>query len=230
MKKHLYSPLSQSTEVNQEETAASQPGFLSQLMFSWLSATMRLGYSRPLEEDDVPLTAVGQEDTADLVFKLHRTLDETSLDQEGRNRKLWRCLLPLMSSLDYVMYICTMLGESVCRFTQPVMMSLLLWELSNNPDRLTRWSLVLASCLAVTLFLQPFLKAHYDYTANVIAAKLIASLRGIMYQKVKFKFLKLTLSLLYTPYFHTAVVFDDAAIVKCFLAKIEGVYFIIERK
>lgn len=185
MKQQPYSPLSEENVLDDGQQKAQQPGFFAHLMFSWLSATMRLGYSHPLEENDVPLTAVGQEDTAELTLKLQTSsLQEPSVGHKRRKRKLWRCLLSLINPVEYITFICTMLGDSVCRFVQPVVMSHLLWELSNNRDSLTRWSLMLASCLAVTLFLQPFLTTHCDYTANVIAAKLIASLRGIMYQKV----------------------------------------------
>lgn len=183
MEKHPYSPLSQGEAVDEDRTK-NEPGFLSHLMFSWLSATMSLGYSRPLEENDVPLTAVGQEDTADLTMKLQNALHETATDSKGRKKKLWRCLLRVISLLDYVTFIGTMLGDSICGFVQPVLMSFLLWELKNNPERLTRWSFVLASGIALSLFLQPFFKSHCEYAANVIASKIRSALRGIMYQKV----------------------------------------------
>ncbi|KAJ7333568.1 hypothetical protein OS493_017106 [Desmophyllum pertusum] len=187
MEKHPYSPLSQGKEI--DEGTTKKPGFLSHLMFSWLSPTMKLGYSRPLEETDVPLTAVGQEDTADLTLKLQTALNaEPPAEDQGRKKQLWRCLLRVIGPLDYATFICTMLGDSVCRFVQPVLLSLLLWNLSNNPEGVTRWSFVLAAGIAFTLFLQPFFKSHCEYVANVIAAKVRSSLRGIVYQKVPFKF------------------------------------------
>lgn len=187
MEKHSYSPLSQSKESDEDST--KKPGFLSHLTFSWLSPTMKLGYSRPLEENDVPLTAVGQEDTADLTLKLQAALNAQPLTEEKEKKKrLWRCLLRVFSPLDYAMFICTMLGDSICRFVQPVLMSLLLWNLTNYPEGVTPWSLVLATGISFTLFLQPFFKSHCEYVANVIAAKLRSSLRGIVYQKVKFNF------------------------------------------
>ncbi|XP_078359498.1 ATP-binding cassette sub-family C member 4-like [Oculina patagonica] len=82
------------------------------------------------------------------------------------------------------MFICTMLGDSICRFVQPVLMSLLLWNLTNFRDGVTPWNLVLATGISFTLFLQPFFKSHCEYVANVIAAKLRSSLRGIVYQKI----------------------------------------------
>lgn len=187
MEKHSYSPLSQSKESDEDST--KKPGFLSHLTFSWLSPTMKLGYSRPLEENDVPLTAVGQEDTADLTLKLQAALNAQPLTEEKQKKKrLWRCLLRVISPLDYAMFICTMLGDSICRFVQPVLMSLLLWNLTNYLKGVTPWSLVLATGMSFTLFLQPFFKSHCEYVANVIAAKLRSSLRAIVYQKVKFNF------------------------------------------
>ena len=183
MEKHSYSPIPQGKAV--DEYTAKTPGWVSHLMFSWLSATMRLGYSRPLEENDVPMTAVGQEDTADLTLKLQNALNETPTDSKGR-KKLWRCLLRIINPLDYAVYIGTMLGDSICGFIQPVLMNLIFWELKNDPGRLSYWNFVLASGMAFTLFLQPFFKSHCEYAANVIAAKIRSSLRGIMYQKVKY--------------------------------------------
>lgn len=188
MEKHPYSPLSQGKET--EDDTTKPPSCLSHLMFSWLSSTMKLGYSRPLEEDDVPLTAVGQEDTIDLTVKLQTALNAEPgpTTAKGGKKKLWRCLLKVIGPLDYAAFIGTMLGDSICRFVQPVLTSLLLWEISNNPEHGRRWSLAFATGIALTLFLQPFFKSHCEYVANVIAAKIRSSLRGILYQKVQFNF------------------------------------------
>ena len=182
MTDHPYSPISQGKTVDEDTT--NKPGFFPHLMFSWLSATMSLGYSRALEENDVPLTAFGQENTADLTLKLENALIDTSIDGKRRKKKLWRSLLRVISPLNYAVYISTMLGESICRFFQPVLVSLLLWELSNNPKGVTQWGFVLASGLIVTLFLRPFCKNHFEYAAMVIVSKMRSSLRGIIYQKV----------------------------------------------
>lgn len=184
MENYSYSPLSHGNRVNEDDTKT--PGCFHHLMFSWLSGTMSLGYSRPLEENDVPLTAVGQEDTADLTHKLKNALNETPTDSKGRRKKLWRCLLRVIRPLDYATYVGTMLGDAICAFIQPVLMSLLLWELNNDPEGLTYWSYALAFGMAFTLFLQPFFKSHCEYAANVIAAKIRSALRGIMYQKVRY--------------------------------------------
>lgn len=187
MERHSYSPLSQGKE--NDEDSEKKPGFLSHLAFSWLSPTMKLGYSRPLEENDVPLTAVGQEDTADLTRKLQTALNaQTPTEDKERKRRLWRYLLRVISPLDYAAFLFTMLGDSICRFVQPVLMSLLLRNLSKYPEGVTQWSLVLATGISFTLFLQPFFKSHCEYVANVIAAKVRSSLRGIVYQKVKLNF------------------------------------------
>lgn len=183
MEKQSYSPLSQGESVDLDETKTTS--CFRHLMFSWLSATMSLGFSRPLEENDVPLTAVGQEDSADLTFKLQIALKEPSTDDSRGREKLWRCLLKVINPMDYATFIGTMLGDSICAFIQPVLMSLLLWELKKNPEGPSRWGFVLASAMAFTLLLQPFLKSHCEYVANVIAAKMRSSLRGIIYQKVR---------------------------------------------
>ena len=195
MEKHSYSPLSQGKES--DEDSVKKPSFLSHLVSSWLSPTMRLGYSRPLEEDDVPLTAVGQEDTADLTLKLQTALNaEPPTEDKERSKKLWRSLLRVISPLDYATFICTMLGDSICRFVQPVLMRLLLWNLSNNPG-VNGWSFGLAIGISSTLFLQPFFKSHCEYVANVIAAKMRSSLRGIVYQKVQLIFKKISKNIVY---------------------------------
>ena len=184
MEKYFYSPLTRGNRLNGDDSKT--PGCLHHVMFSWLSGTMSLGYSRPLEEDDVPLTAVGQEDTADLTHKLQNALNEAPSDSKGRRQKLWSCLLRVIRPLDYATYIGTMLGDAICGFIQPVLMSLLLWELNDDPQGLSYWSFALASGMAFTLFLQPFFKSHCEYAANVIAAKIRSALRGIIYQKVRY--------------------------------------------
>ena len=184
MRNYLYRELPQCHIDDEGETKPR--GYFSHFLFSWISETIRLGYYRPLEETDIPLTAVGQEDTADLTLKLQNALYESSAGTNRRRAKLWRCLLKVISPLDYSVYIGTMLGDSICGFIQPLLMSFLLLELKTRPeDDFTSWRFVLASGMAFTLFLQPFFKSHSEYTAKVIAAKMRSSIRGIVYQKVK---------------------------------------------
>ena len=159
--------------------------FLSLLSFWWMNSVFKIGNRRPLKQSDfLPLHE--KDRTRDLTERLQEEwnnhVQECNM-AEGKQPKLWKCVLRTISCKEILFLISFWLLESVCRVLQPLVLGFLLRLLScRQRDR----PLANAFCLLLSLSGLSTALTHYSaYRFELLGMRLSSAIKGIVYLKVR---------------------------------------------
>ena len=179
------------TITNDEEDAkdschpSMSANFLSLLSFWWMNSVFKIGSKRPLKQSDfLPLHE--KDRTRDLTERLQKEWNnhvQECNSTEGRQPKLWKCVLRTISCKEILFLISFWLFESVCRVSQPLVLGFLLRLLSCRPrDR----PLANAFCFLLSLSGLSTALTHYSaYRFELLGMRLSSAIKGIVYLKVR---------------------------------------------
>ena len=170
------------TESLHPTTAAS---LLSLLSFWWMNSVFQIGSKGPLTQSDfLPLHE--KDRTRDLTERLQKEwnnhVQECNM-AEGKQPKLWKCVLKTVSFHDICLPMCFWLVESMFRVSQPLVLGLLL-HLLRSAEK-SRF-LAYACCVFLTLSGLTSACTHYSaYSCDLLGMRLSSAIKGIVYLKVR---------------------------------------------
>ena len=171
-----------------DDTDSSHPmlsaNFLSLLSFWWMNDIFKIGSQRPLKPSD--LLPLHEEDrTRDLTERLqmewNKHVQECNMIH-GKEPKLWRCLLRMLSCVEILFLMSFWFVESVCRVSRPLVLGLLLESLSSTQRNHT-----LEYVCCVLLLFSGLSGAFIQYSAyklEMIGMRMSSAMKGIIYLKV----------------------------------------------
>ena len=156
----------------------------SLLTFSWLSGVFKAGSERPLQQSDF-LDLPEEDETKKLTEELQKRWNhEVECSRHGREPRLWRIVLKLLSPYDIFFAIFTGFVDSVGRFTQPFLLGYFLSALM-RPDESHRYLLYgCAGLMVITVIVRSLAMHQYDYRALYLGMRFRSALKGIVYIKV----------------------------------------------
>jgi len=172
-------------ETNQPSHPMQSANFLSFLTFWWMNGIFEIESKRPLNQSDfLPLHE--KDRTGDLTERLQREWNHHLREcnsTEGKEPKLWKSMLKMISWKEILYLMSFYFIESVCRVLQPLVLGWLLHLLSSTEvDR----SLTYACCLLLSLGGLSSACRHYPaYRFELIGMRLSSALKGIVYLKVR---------------------------------------------
>ena len=161
--------------------------FLSLLTFWWMNNIFKVGRERPLKQSDfLPLHE--EDRTRDLTESLQEEwnnhVQECNMT-EGKQPKLWRCVLKTVTLNDVFLPMCFWLMESMLRVSQPLVLGFLLHLLSSAENSKNR-PLAYACCVFLTLSGLTSVCTHYSaYSCELLGMRLSSAIKGIVYLKVR---------------------------------------------
>ena len=162
--------------------------FLSLLSFWWINKIFKIGSKRPLKQSDfLPLHP--DDRTRDLTERLQKEwnnhVQECNMMTEGKQPKLWKCVLKTVTLNDVFLPLCFWLMESMFRVSQPLVVGLLL-HLLNSAEDSRNHLLAYACCIFLTLSGLTSSCTHYSaYSCDLLGMRLSSAIKGIVYLKVR---------------------------------------------
>lgn len=166
---------------------ALSANFLSVLSFWWMNNIFKIGSQRPLKLSDLP--PLCEEDrTRDLTERLQKEwnnhVQECNTIQ-GKQPKLWKCLLRMFSCMEILFLMSFYFVESVCRVSQPLVLGFLLQSLSSAQRNHT---LEYVCCFLLSFSGLSTALTHYSaYRLELIGMRLSSAIKGIIYLKVSMR-------------------------------------------
>ncbi|XP_078359418.1 ATP-binding cassette sub-family C member 4-like [Oculina patagonica] len=163
---------------------ATTANFLSILTFWWMNGLFKTGSERPLEQSDF-LPLHHKDKTRDLTERLWKTWNNHVQEcnkTEGRQPKLWKCVLKNIYWQEHIVNWCGFLVESTCRVIQPLLLGIIIDLLTSG--ELNRKLAYTYATLLVLSFLPGICTHTVSYKCELLGMRLISALRGIIYLKI----------------------------------------------
>ena len=167
----------------------SDANLISFLLFWWTNDLFKTGNQRPLEQSD--FWPLHEEDktsllTEQLQSQWIKDLNESNL--AGKEPRLWKSAMKVLSRKDLCVLSCAGLLDSVDRFLQPFFVGVFISTLmSKSPERG-----LLCGCAALMLLIvlmKSIAVHHSSFKLYVIGMWMKASLKGVIFKKVRFGFI-----------------------------------------
>lgn len=183
MKKAIYEKISQDDKKTRK--ADNTQSIFSLLTFSWISGVFKIGSKRPLKESDfldLPEEDRTNQFTEELQEKWNEELERSR--HKGREPRLWKAVLKLVSSSNIFFIVLTRLVDSIGRFSQPFLLGYFLSVLM-RPDESHYYLLYGCPALIMVAVIVRSLAMHqFDYRSLYLGMQLRSALKGIVYLKV----------------------------------------------
>ncbi len=162
---------------------ATTANFLSILTFWWINGLFKTGSQRPLKQSDF-LPLHHKDRTRDLTEQLWKTWNnhvEECNKTEGRQPKLWKCVIKTIPWQEHIVPSCSLMLDSICRVLQPLLLGIIINLLTSKENR----SLAYTCATLLVLCCFPQLYTHLvAYKYDMISMRLSSALKGIIYLKV----------------------------------------------
>ena len=170
---------------------ATTANFFSIVTFWWMNDLFKTGSQRPLKQSDF-LPLHHKDNTRGLTEKLWKTWNNHVQEcnkTEGRQPKLWKCVLKTINWQEYIVPWLLVFVEAICLVIQPLLLGITLHLLTSGENRKLTYS-------CATLFVLCFLHAPsshiVSYKFEMLGMRLISALRGIIYLKVGLQYGNIT--------------------------------------
>ena len=157
---------------------------ISFLLFWWTNDLFKTGSQRPLQQSDFwPLHEEDQTSVLTNQLQLQWSKDLDECNHTGKEPRLWKSAMKVLSSKDLCIISFAGLVDSVGRFLQPFFLGVFISTLmSDTPDRG-----LLCGCAALMLLIvlmKSIAVHHSSFKLYVIGMRMRASLKGVIFRKV----------------------------------------------
>lgn len=161
-------------------------GTMSIVFLWWLQDVLRLGYKRPLTDNDV-LPLLEDFKAEMLIEKAEKYwLDELKKSQlKNRKPRLWRALIRLIPWRSGLAMLILRMLWSLSFVFLPLCLWLLLKTLNNKPNMDMKLAFIYLALLGFTSVLKALSTQHYDYLTELWGLKLKVAVIGLVYKKVR---------------------------------------------
>lgn len=160
-------------------------GLFSYLFFTWLNGLLKLGYQRPLTDDDL-LELSDDNKAQDLVAKLHVLWMEemNSAEKRGRKPRLWKAMWKLLFR-DVIIFTTVKLMDDAVQFTLVVSVWFYLTLLEEGSHMDHKYASGLVACIGILSLIRVLFVHHYAYLSLSAGVRLKSAVIGLIYKKVR---------------------------------------------
>lgn len=162
----------------------SKANWISFLLFWWTNNLFKTGYQRPLQQSDFwPLHE--EDKTCALTKQLQSQWNEDLREsrQKGKEPRLWRSAMKVLSRKDLCTVIFAGFLDSVGRFLQPFFLGVFISTLmSSTPERTLLC--FCAGLMMLVVLMKSVAVHHSSFKLYVIGMRMKASLKGLIFAKV----------------------------------------------
>ena len=172
-------------DTDQPSHPTKSANFLSLLTFWWMNSIFKTGSKRPLNQSDfLPLHE--EDSTRNLTERLQKEWNKHVQEcnsTEGKQPKLWKCVLKTISCKEILFLTSFWIIESICRVSQPLILGFLLRLLSSTERD---HPLAYTCCLLLALGGLSAACRHYSgCRLDLLGMRLSSAIKGIIYLKVR---------------------------------------------
>ena len=159
--------------------------FLSLLTFSWMTNVLKLGSRQPLEEKHL-LSVESSFKAEGLVADLEREwlAEERTSEQNRTKPRLWRAMMRVIPSRDYVTVAFLRMLYAVAFHLFPLIIWLFLKSISSSSEINYKATLPFVIGMPFVAFTRTLCSVHGRFKTEMIATKLKVATIGLVYKKV----------------------------------------------
>ncbi|KEH18316.1 ABC transporter C family member 8 isoform X2 [Medicago truncatula] len=169
-------------KVETKQTGLGHATFLSKLIFSWVNSLLRLGYSKPLDLEDIP--SLVSEDEADMAYqKFVRAWESLVRDKTKNNTKslvLWSIIRTFLKENILIAFY------ALIRTISAVVSPLILYAFVNYSNRTEadlKQGLSIVGILILTKLVDSLSQRHWFFNSRRSGMKMRSALMVAIYQK-----------------------------------------------
>ena len=167
-------------EEEEEETPEDAAGPLSTIVFSWMSPLLALGYSRPLESEDLyPL--IRADDPANLATKLRTAFEVRRKKGMKAEKALLGALVSAFGGYYFVGCGFKFIYDT-CQLAQPLLLSALLKALGHLPNR-TKDAYLISLAIVLNAMLSTSVLHQYFQRTYRTGMRLKSSATSLVFEK-----------------------------------------------
>ncbi|PFX16866.1 Multidrug resistance-associated protein 4 [Stylophora pistillata] len=173
------------TSTRKNQSPLERAHIFSLLFFWWMNDTLKLGYQRPLQDEDL-LPLQEELKTETLVDKLEAEWLKESAICTRRNKQpcLWRVAFKMFSLKKYLKLVAVKLTHSLSNILLPIMVWLFLSSLSENADVNQSSTILQVVAISFLTVVKGMSHHHSFFLAGIFALQLKVSAIGLIYKKI----------------------------------------------
>ena len=159
---------------------------LSVLFFQWMNNVLQTGSERALEKSDfLPLSKENSSSSATDQLQTKWNEEIAKCESKGKNPKLWKSIIKMVSTTDFLIITFTSVLDSCSRILQPLFLGYLISALG-TADETRKNSLlyVCAAAMAFNAFIKSMGMQQFSFRNEVLGIRLSSAIKGIVYRKV----------------------------------------------
>ena len=167
---------------------ANKASFVSLLFFQWMNNVFKTGSERALHEND--LLPLPEENTSSFVLTRLRTKwekEESKCKENGKQPKLWKTTLKMLSTKDVVFIVSTSAMFMLCRILQPLLLGYLIVSLFSATPQHNYLLYGCALAIGFNELIGALSMHHLSYRCEVLGIRIGSALKGLVYHKVSTK-------------------------------------------
>lgn len=155
-------------------------GLFSRLTFSWLNPLLRLGYSKPLNHNDIP--PLDSEDGALQAYQTFKTVWD--LQRQGKSKTSNLVSLALAKCYMKEIFLTGLyaLLRTVAVTTTPILLYAFVWY-SYREERDTYMAFLLVGCLVVIKVVESLSQRHWFFGSRRFGMKMRSAMMAAIFQK-----------------------------------------------
>nr|XP_010915338.1 ABC transporter C family member 8 [Elaeis guineensis] len=177
-KDDLFQPL-----LNQESgkfNNLGKAGLFSRLTFSWLNPLLHVGYSKPLNHNDIP--PLDSEDGAQQAYQTFKTVWDLQSQSKSKTSNLVSLALAKCYSKEIFLTGVYALLKTVATASAPLLLYAFVWY-SYRGERDTYMAILLVGCLVVTKLVESLSQRHWFFGSRRFGMKMRSALMAAIFQK-----------------------------------------------
>ena len=181
MTRHGYDKISQD-----DEKAPQKVGFVSYVLFQWMSSVFKTGKHRALEQSDfLPLSKENRTSFVTENLQENWREEERKCHETPRGRpKLWKSVTLTISFREVMILICMGIFRSFFRIPSPLLLGYLISSLMSTEPQQKMFLYGCALALSISSLMQKVSSQTLMYRCELMGITLSSALNGLVYHKV----------------------------------------------
>ena len=159
--------------------------FLSFLLFQWLNNLFKIGSERPLDENDfLPLEKENFASFLTDQLQENWNKEKTKCNRNQKSRKLWKCVIKLISVKDVMIIGFTNAVYSISNLLKPLLLGYLISILMSAEPKKDNLLYGCTFLLCINDLIGSLAMHHHDYRCELLGIRISCALKGLVYHKV----------------------------------------------
>ncbi|CAH3144489.1 unnamed protein product [Pocillopora meandrina] len=180
MTRHGYNKISQD-----DEKAPQKVGFVSYVLYQWMSSVFKTGKQRALEQSDfLPLSKENRTSFVTENLQENWREEERKCHETPRGRpKLWKSVTRTISFREVMILICMGIFRSFFRIPSPLLLGYLISSLMSTEPQQKMFLYGCALALSISSLVQKVSSQTLMYRCELMGITLRSALNGLIYHK-----------------------------------------------